>query len=321
MCTEGSGLSKKVMKILIDGMGSIGQRHHAILSALYPAALIETVSRHCDTGRGSYKNIEDVPKLGSYDYYVICSETARHLQDFEAIEQVARNSRVLIEKPIFDRAVTFNTVHNIVFVGYNLRFHPVLQKLKIELASRKVLAAYIQAGQYLPTWRPDTDYRDSYSASQQRGGGVLLDMSHELDYAQWLFGNFTELRALDRKVSRLQIDSDDIMSMVGLTDQAILTSISIDYLSRIPVRRLVVHCEDATIFADLVAGSMDIGTDEGRECILSGLVVDRNETYSNMHKAILEGCSSDVCGLEGGIAVMQTIEMIRKSEKKDWQHE
>ncbi len=97
-------------------------------------------------------------------------------------------------------------------VGYNLRFHPGLRKLK-ELVEAETLGrllwAYVEAGQYLPDWRPWQDYRQSYTARRDLGGGILLDGSHELDSITWLMGKPTEVMCMAGKVSALEVDVED----------------------------------------------------------------------------------------------------------------
>ena len=98
--------------------------------------------------------------------------------------------------------------HYKIYVGYNLRFHPLLKYLKkyLSQSNDKLLSVNIYAGSYLPDWRKNTNYVKSYSASKRKGGGVELDLSHEIDYASWLFGKFNILEIINSKIIGNQMD-------------------------------------------------------------------------------------------------------------------
>jgi CMP-N,N'-diacetyllegionaminic acid synthase len=284
------GISGPPHSILIVGMGSIGGRHLRVLRGMYPLASYEIVSRRTIVGETVHPSLGAVPDIGRFDYLLVCSETVLHEEQFREIERRVTGKTVLIEKPLFAELIDVPSPGNDVYIGYNLRFHPALHRLRSCLEGRKILSIQIHAGQYLPTWRPETDYRESYSASRKRGGGVLRDLSHEIDYLQWLAGPLRELHALDRKVSDLEISADDLMCMIGVTERGIIASLSLDYLSRNPRRIIVVQCDDATYVCDLIKGT-------------------------------LEGNSDQVaCSFSEGLRVMKTIRMVEESEANDWKH-
>ena len=122
----------------------------------------------------------------------------------------------LIEKPVFDQPVEMpkqNFSH--IAVGYNLRRHPLLRRLKSFLDdAENILTAHIYAGADLPQWRPDTNYRKSCFAKRKEGGGVLRDLSHELDYVTLFAGRCKRVAAIGGKVSGLLIESDDVFSLM-----------------------------------------------------------------------------------------------------------
>ena len=120
-----------------------------------------------------------------------------------------------MEKPLFDSMANFKVLKNEVYVGYNLRFHPLINKIRALCRGRKLWTIHVFCGSYLPDWRPGRDYRETSSAMRDSGGGVLLDLSHELDYIQWLAGRLEVDHAVSEKVSDLEIDSDDILLFSG----------------------------------------------------------------------------------------------------------
>ncbi|MCK6499789.1 MAG: Gfo/Idh/MocA family oxidoreductase, partial [Nitrospira sp.] len=189
------------MKALVVGYGSIGQRHARVLDEL--GCEVAVVSRRPVEYPRRYDSLATALSGWRPGYVVIASRTNEHFDDLSALITADFAGRVLVEKPLFDvaRQMPSNRFSHLA-VAYNMRFHPLIMKLRDFLGQQKrLVAAHIYVGQYLPQWRPSTDYRSSYSASRDLGGGVLRDLSHEIDYALWLFGSWRHLTALGGKFS------------------------------------------------------------------------------------------------------------------------
>src|SRR3990167_7543788 len=168
--------------ILIVGYGSIGRRNADIMSSLKQSVFL--VTQQNNSNYICYSSVADALMQNKFDYIVIANPTHLHAETLRDIVSNNFCGTLLIEKPLFSTPVVFDNVHHLpIFVGYNLRFHPVLQRLKEILIDEKIISFSVRVGQYLPTWRSQVDYRDCYSAKKNQGGGVLRDLSHELDYA------------------------------------------------------------------------------------------------------------------------------------------
>jgi CMP-N,N'-diacetyllegionaminic acid synthase len=279
-----------VNKILIVGFGSIGKRHFSILKELLPDAdfTIVTKQKVNDNKVSVFQNLEDIKNLQSFDYIVISSETYKHYSQLKFITEQVNEKIILVEKPLFHKYMELSPGNNRVFVAYNLRFHPIIQKIKEETEVESPIFLNAIVGQYLPTWRPGRDYRKVYSASREKGGGVLLDLSHEIDYLQWIGGEIEKIMGFDVKLSSLEINSDDLASAIGKTRQGAIVNFSMDYISKIPIRKLVVHTDKRTFIGDLIEGKLTISdSEDNREEKL--FKIDRNFTYREMHKELLYG--------------------------------
>lgn len=304
--------------VLIIGYGSIGKRHRDVLKALFPAINITIVSRHTEDVDDRFYDIAEIDDLSLFDYFIIASQTADHYNHLVYMDERVSGKMILVEKPVFQNYCTYQSIANEIFVGYNLRFHPVLQKLKEILTNRKILFFNAAVGQYLPGWRPGTDYRESYSSKKEMGGGVLLDLSHEIDYLQWLCGSVKEVKGISRKMSSLEIDSDDYSTMIGITEKGILFNLSMDYLSRQARRDLYIQCNDCTIHCDLIKGNLTVTNNDGYDEVFSNLSPERNHTYIQMHLDIIEKKKLNACKLAEALSVMDTISKVRKSSEEDW---
>lgn len=300
------------MKVLLIGYGSIGKRHAEILRGTFKAESLDVVTRQDITGLTTFKTLEDVADLDKYDFHIISSETYRHFEQLKFLEERLRGKKILVEKPLFEVSKDFEISRNRVFVAYNLRFHPAITALRQVLSEQEVLFVNVLAGQYLPAWRPAADYRNSYSASQSKGGGVLLDLSHEIDYVQWLFGKIISVSSINMKISNLEIDSNDVVTAIGFTEKGIIVNFSMDYLSKIPLRRIVVQTNELTIITDLITSELRVGAIGRPDLRHDTFKTERNTTYIGMHEAIMNE-SSDVCTFAEGQAVMHTIKMIQEN--------
>lgn len=286
---------------LVVGLGSIGERHARLLRDL--GLDVAVVSRHGPrTQAGSFADVEEALVEVSPDYVVVANETAAHRPTLLALAAAGFAGRVLVEKPLFDRLAAVPE-HRFAacFVGYNLRFHPVLQELARVLADERAISAHLYVGQYLPDWRPARDYRQTASASRQAGGGVLRDLSHELDYLTWLFGGCERLAALGGRFSTLEIDSDDVQGLLLAFERCPVVTAQLNYLDRRATRNLIVNTGKRTIVADLIRSTLTINSEE------KAFPLARDDTYLAQHRRVLGNAHEGLCTLGEGAAVLELI--------------
>ena len=205
-------------RILVIGTGSIARRHIRNLKTEFPNTFISvmSVSRRDISSEmlqadAVVKTIEEALQAG-LDAAIIASPAPWHMQ--QAAILLDYGVATLIEKPLcvkFDEVQQWPNVvaSQLALVGYNLRLLPaarVVKSLIKEGRMGSVLSISAEVGNYLPNWRPGTDYRSGVTAQRSLGGGVLLELSHELDYLNWLFGGFHSLVSSVANSKRLEID-------------------------------------------------------------------------------------------------------------------
>lgn len=288
------------------GHGSIGARHVRLLR-----------QRGCRTAVVSRRSIEATPTYGSLDealdkarpnYVVIANETGQHMPTLTALSEAGYDGTLVVEKPLAAESCILPP-HRFAaaFVGYQLRFHPVLQALRARLAGEEVIAAQAYVGQYLPDWRPGSDYRTGYSAQAELGGGALRDLSHELDYLGWLFGPWRRLAALGGRLGGLEIQSDDCWAVLIAFADCPLATLQLNYLDRVGRRELVIVTKLHTYRADLISGLLDC---DGK---IESFEVTRDRLLLAEHEAALSGDSSVLCSLAEGLTVVETVEAIEQA--------
>jgi predicted dehydrogenase len=238
------------------------------------------------------------------EYAVICTATSEHFGTLEALAAAAFEGTVLIEKPVFASArLAPQNNFGAVYVAYNLRFHPAVQALRQRLEGERVLAIQAYVGQYLPSWRPGRDYREVYSAHRSLGGGVLRDLSHDLDYLNWILGGWTKATAIGGQLSSLEIERCPV------------ASIHLNYVDRVTQRYAVVNTDAHTFTLSLTGSYLEI--DGVRETF--NLAPD--DTYIAQHRAILSATNSDLCTLGEGVDVMALVEAAETSMRNPiWVH-
>ena len=239
-----------IKKALVIGYGSIGQKHSNILSKLLGEENLFVLSSQDGI---KHQCIDSLDKIGQLDpdYIVVATDTASHFNYLLEIEKTFEDKIVLVEKPLFAKKEKFEGLKNKYFVGYNLRFHPLLNKLKELIKKEEIYTVNIQCNSYLPNWRSNQDYSLTSSASKNRGGGVLLDLSHEIDYLMYLVGDIEPLFSKNTKISDLKIDSDDYLALFGNIRQGGVFQINLNYFSRNLIRKVEIETKDRSFELDL----------------------------------------------------------------------
>lgn len=300
------------MKALVVGYGSIGSRHARLLKEL-GCEIVVVSSRKIDVNP-AYASVATALESESPNVVVIANKTNQHYDIVLELIHHGFNGTVLVEKPVFHTRIEIPP-HKFkkMFVAYNLRFHPIIQKLYTVLCNKRILSVHVYVGQYLPDWRPQADYRNSYSASAQEGGGVLRDLSHELDYVNLLLGGWERMTALGGHYSHLEITSDDIFAIMMTTRKCPVATVQMNYLERETRRLININTDDLSIEADLVNSTLKINSK------IEKIEIDRDHTYRSMHKAVLNEEYSNLCSLEEGMEVMGMIQAAEQSVKqKTW---
>lgn len=267
-------------RFLIIGLGSIGRRHTRNLAALYPGADFTFLRRRdvaddliAGLGGRTITALDDV----AYDLVVLATPSALHMDILPDL--IASGAALMIEKPIITTLADADAILALLdtapdavrVAGFNFRHIPSLVTAQRMIAQGKlgrIVRASFKAGQWLPDWRPDQDYRTVYSASVGLGGGVELDLVHELDVARWFFGDLDLKYAIGGKLSQLEIESNDVATMI-LAPAAgpPLVEVTLDYVSRQRVRRYEIVGEEGTLIWD-IAGTLALRETGGKTTVL-----------------------------------------------------
>jgi predicted dehydrogenase len=295
------------LRALVVGLGSIGAAHVRSLAEL--GAAVEAVTTRESGDAPAHASVESAFAQGGYDYCVVSSATADHAADVRALAEAGFAGTLLVEKPVAARSSEYppDASFERVGVGYNLRFHPAVRWLERQLESEAALVVDLAAQSFLPDWRPGRDHRETASASLARGGGVLRDLSHEIDLMLMLFGEPRELAARGGNLGELGLEAETAVSAVLELECAPVATLRLSYLDRVPERRLRVTTAGDTLEADLLSGECRSSSGEETH------PVDWPQTYTDLHLAMLGPDPTRVCTLAEGLKVVACIEWLESA--------
>jgi predicted dehydrogenase len=249
------------MRILIIGLGSIGRKHIDALQNLNIEdisiyALRSNLNSEFEEGIENIYNLENLDV--SFDFAIISNPTHLH---FEFIEKLAKfNIPLFIEKPAVHTLKNVDKLIELIenkrlttYVACNLRFHPCIEYLKNKLTNEylRINEVNVYCGSYLPDWRPNVDFRKVYSANASMGGGVHLDLFHELDYTGWLFGVPNKSKSTLRNVSSLNIDAIDYANYV-LEYDTFTANLLLNYYRKKSKRIVEIVLDNEILEVDLI---------------------------------------------------------------------
>lgn len=317
-------------KVAVIGLGNIATRHRHNLKLLFPKVELLAMSASgripeesisdCD---GIATNIEELIKA-QVELVIVASPAPFHAQ--HSIPFIEAGIPTLIEKPLtttVEDAKAINQAIELyktpVSIGYCLRYLPSAQKLKLLLEQETIgdiYNAHIEIGQYLPDWRPSKNYQDSVSAQKKLGGGALLELSHELDYAQWLLGPLKVKHSILRSSEELALDVEDMVDIFALTELGAVTTIHLDFLQRKAHRQCSFVGSKGRIDWDLILNQLTLITATEETVIYSDPKWDKNQMYLAMLEDFIQMIKNNEHGCIKFSEAINTISLIDKIKQQ-----
>lgn len=252
------------MRVLIVGLGSIAKKHiEALFSINNETKIYALRSSSKSSNVEGVTNIFDLSNTKIiFDYAIISNPTNLHFSSIEKLSKL--KIPLFIEKPVLHSLRRVEYLTNIIernniltYVACNLRFHPCILYLKKNIKKKKfkVNELNIYCGSYLPDWRPYQNFKNNYSADAKKGGGVHLDLIHEIDYTTWLFGFPNKSNSLLRSSSTLNISAYDYANYI-LEYNTFTASIILNYYRKQPKREIEIVFENFIWTIDLIKNNI-----------------------------------------------------------------
>lgn len=327
------------MRHLVLGGGSIGSRHLQNLKQLGYSDLFCLKRKKDAAFQEQFSSTvitttEEAIEINP-DTIIICTPTHLHMEGVNLA--VECGAHIFMEKPLTHRRDQLRTIRSLInrekvfFIGFMLRYHPAIKKIKALVSNcviGEVFYAELQFGSFLPAWHPEEEYRDSYAANLDMGGGVLNTISHEIDLVQLLFGSPETLVTLNRNLGRLGINAEELSdSMLAYPDKTI--SVHLDFLQKEYSRYIRIYGDMGTISWDWNNGSVVLAK-EGCDVETIDAPVELNQLYIDEMADFIEiikgGAIPDKLGLDHAITNAQLLAAMHTSgstksimEKTEWE--
>lgn len=317
-----------IKRIAIIGFGSIGQRHFAVIKNKFPN--IEPIIVRSNQKKED-KNInckivyslEDAINL-NIQAAIIASPATFHIE--QAIVLASSNIHLLIEKPLSHNLDKVDNLEKIIQknnlvckVGYTLRNDPNLILFKHYFDSHdigKVLDVSITASSYLPYWRPNQNYKDSVSAKKSLGGGVILELSHELDYLQWIFGAPQNMASIIYNSNTLDIDTEDSVRVIMNSNKNYPISLFMNFCSHKNQRTCEVLTSKGILYLDLLNQQV-LWSENNKKPVILKKKFDRNIIFEKQLENFFEAINTNLVKentLSSARSVLKTINLIYKNQ-------
>ena len=311
-----------VKACLIIGMGSIGLRHLNNLREIEPDCQIFALRRPeslslTDQVDFEVYSIEEAltfePSLA-----IIASPASFHIETATMLAE--HGVHLMIEKPLsVDEVGVLQLLASVqkcqvsLLVAYNFRFSLAAKKVKELLNCNrigKVLSAQVDTGQYLPSWRPDSNYWHTVSAQACLGGGALLELSHEFDYLRWFLGDVREVFCLSKNTGALEIDVEDSADILLRTCDQVPVNVHIDFLQRKAKRQCKLIGSEGQIVWDAVKGEVHLWEGECLEPEIVRFDLSRNDMYLDEMKHFLDCVDGQVLPAVDGLDALRTLRVV-----------
>ena len=325
------------MKFGIFGFGSIGKRHAKNIAEMHSDSEILVWTPNKSSSDNYYKtDINEIKKIqgnikviyekseiynSTPDLILVCTPTAFHTE--YCLMSIKNNIPFFVEKPLshkHDEAlkVANDSKKNKLngFVGYDLRFYPLFKKIKEFIEKEelgKIYGFHASVGSYMPLWRK-TDYTKIYSSRKEMGGGVVLDLSHEIDYLQYFFGKIKTVYSNPQRKSNLKIDVEDYVDAILKFENNISGTLHMDYLNKRGERNFKVIGERGTLTWDWYKHKLVISID-GMEKEFELKEFDVNEMYKDELKYVIENRDKKLNEKDNIISLEKGAETVRICEK------
>ena len=328
------------MRVAIVGGGASGLRHLANLRAIVPQGHL-VLCHLGPPGRAPSpgEELADAVVHGVAaalehrpDAAVVACPSSMHTPVATALAEAG--AHLLLEKPLADRLEgtlelidTCARLRRVLMVGYNFRFYPPLCAMKQALAEGRigrVLCLRAEVGQYLPEWRPSRDYRLGCSARRECGGGVVLELSHEIDYLRWLGGEVRGVYGEVAKLSDLELDVEDTAELILRFEGGAIGSVHLDMVRRPASRSCAILGTEGTLEWSLATNAVRLYAAAAGAWadLVPARALDRNEMYLEELRQFLRcvetGARPAVSGEDGRRVVEIAVAAKASSERREF---
>jgi predicted dehydrogenase len=334
------------MKFLVAGLGSIGRRHLRNLIALGEQDIVLLRTRKATlpddelAGFPVETDIQEALRRHKPDAVIVANPTSMHLDI--AVPAAEAGCHILLEKPVSNSLERLDTLQQAmqksgsrILVGFQFRYHPTLNKARELIQANalgKILTVHAHWGEYLPQWHPWEDYRQSYAARADLGGGVIVTLTHPLDYLRFIIGEVESLWSFNGHISPLDVDVEDVAEIGLKFKNGAIGGVHLNYVQRPPAHRLEIVGTNGTLRWDNEDGvlhfhRMSAPFDSYADVVPAAVIesfsppegFERNQLFVAQTRHFMEIIQSQkepLCSLADGIMALRLALAAKESQEK-----
>lgn len=316
-----------ISSICIVGYGSIGKRHYKVIKKLYPSIKIILIKSNKNKKQNGmiYHTIQEAIEIG-IDAAIIASPSSLHLQ--HSLEFLKKNIPVLIEKPLSNSLSnlskltdTKNKNNALVLMGYCLRHDQSAQRFFNLIKKnnyKDILHVEVKCKSFLPDWRPSFNYLNSVSGQKKLGGGVLNELSHEIDYINWFFRDLKSIYSSHRNSKFLQIDVEDSADIIFETHSGFNINLQLSFNCHRILRQTSIQYKNGMLIWDAISKTIT-WSDPNNPPVVQKFSQENFNMYEAQIKHFfncIKNIENPKSTLENGIDILNIIDCARKSNKE-----
>lgn len=285
--------NEKTINYLIVGNGSIANRHVKIIRKFDIKSKIYIYVQSKKKSHKDYKNTSYISLLSEdicqkIDYFYICSPASSHkLYLLKFLKY--KKSKIFLEKPLHTSSLTTKDIKSIIpyqkriYIGYNMRFMNTIKYLKNLVLSKDIFLIKIDTSNNLKYWRK-SNYKKSVTAIKSKGGGIILELSHEIDYLYSIFKSLKIKYSFNSKLSNLNINVEDFLHVHLLNKKKTNIILNMNMFSSLPERTIKVFCNDKVYLFDLIKNKISIYSKHYKLIKILNFKNDLNDSYIRQFK-------------------------------------
>ena len=323
-----SVMKKKIERIAIVGYGRIAQRHIENMRKMFShvgVMICRSSDANVEEKDRNYKVTRDFSEMLSFNPQIafIASPAPFHVE--QALALAENGTHLFIEKPLATSLDGIDALFSeckkrnlILMVGYNMAFSNALQTIKRMIGSGqigKVLSVHAEVGQYLPQWRPEKDYRETVSAKAALGGGVLFELSHEIDYVNWLLGGVRKVSCLTQRSGVLDLDVEDCATLLLEGQDGTHATVSVNMVQKIPSRSCRIVGAEGIIEWNYIKKELFVQIDGQERVAVSIDEGDANAVYLRMLQHFFECIETGKTPLVDGNRALESLKIVLAAKK------
>lgn len=320
------------IRILVIGSGSIGRRHIANLLAIGADVTVFSYRGNISSFPEGVKVLNDLNEVlvNTFEGVVVANRTDLHVDT--ALRFGRLGMALFIEKPLSNNLSKIAELQEVVRemdivveTGFMLRFHPNLLWIRDFLTSGKLGKVHymrIAVGQYLPEWRAGTDHRICYSAKREFGGGVIFDLVHDLDIAQWMAGGVDEAAVMVAYEKSLEVETEALAQMSLRCANGVLAQVHMDYLRPTYARTMEIVGSQGALLWNYTAGRVELDRPSSGITLVHEVPMpfERNDMFVAHMKLFLQRIRdrrlAAASSLEDGVAALRVAMACHASAEK-----